>query len=94
MKHSVRINLTKIYGQMPWVDIIYDDETKKISIENLTKDEKTLKDILGDDLTIIGEGGKEYKLSDGMEFMKNLQYQFSGSHVRAEAVKEYVEQSQ
>lgn len=98
MKHSVRIFITKdfvIAKQVPYVDIIFDDETSEIIVKNLIdKRNLSLNDVLNGENLIVGKGGKEFKPSDGMEFMKNLKYQFSGSYVRADDVKEYQDESQ
>lgn len=97
MKQQVKIFITDdfvIAKQSPIAKIVFDGETKEISIENLDETNRTLKDILGDDEIIVGQGGKEYKPEDEMEFMKNLKYQFSGSYVRAGDVEKYQDESQ
>lgn len=37
---------------------------------------------------IIGKNGKEFKPEDGLEFLKNLKYEYSGSYFRATEVTE------
>ena len=92
MKYSVTLQKTKDYiiaKQVPIAIFIFDDETKIITIENMDGKEILVKDILGDEELIIGQGGKEYKVTDGMKFMENLKYQFSGSHIRASNIKKH-----
>ncbi len=97
MKKQVKIFVTNdfvIAKQSPIVKIVYDSETKEVLIENLDDKNRTLKDVLGDDEIIVGQDGKEYKPTDGMDFLKNLKYQFSGSNVRASDVENYQDESQ
>jgi len=58
-------------------------ENNTIEVKKMKKDIE-IKDYLGSGKYIIGKGGKKYSIeSDGINFLKNLKYAFSGSRLRA-----------
>lgn len=58
-------------------------EDDKIVAENLNGSTIDYKDLLEEDKYIIGLRAKKISINDGMEFLKNLKYAFSGSILRA-----------
>ena len=69
-------------GQLEMMTVFYDDETNKITSESASGN-SSIEKYLYPYNNIIGKGGKVYTMEDGMDFMKNLKYAFSGSMVRA-----------
>ena len=88
MKYKVTFLETKSKGSLPVMEVIYDTDTKIISVSNINDSTYDFNDLLIDGEYIIGKGAKKYSMKDdGMTFMKNLKIAFSGSTLRATDVE-------
>jgi hypothetical protein len=65
----------------------YLEKDGKIKVKKY-KDGVKLSDFLMKGKYIIGKNNKKYEVTDGINFLKNLKYAFSGSRVRATVIKE------
>jgi len=84
MKYYVDLNVINDNATSTTIfKFYYDDSTKKITTKNFSKI-TSLSRILGPKDEIIGANSKKYYIkTDGINFMKNLKYAFSGSRFRA-----------
>ena len=90
MKYQVIINFIYNFPTVtPLYKVIFDTEENKITVEKFPETEGDFSVFLHNGEFIVGKKAKKYSIkTDGIEFLKNLKYQFNGSAVRATEIKE------